>query len=125
MVESKFNTLTNVLETSYLGDFSCNEVVEYIRATKANITFPRTLKIISDTRNGLFNFTIEDLNHIVEENNQSLQNYDAIIDAIIVDDPKNTVLTFLYKELANSKKYKFEIFATKTSALNWLNIWED
>lgn len=125
MVESKFNNKSNVLETSYLEDVSCNEVVNYIRATKVNTALPRTLKIISDTRNGLFNFTIEDLTIIVEENNQSLQNYTAIIDAIIVDDPKNTVLTFLYKELAESKKYKFEIFSTKTAALKWLKGWEE
>lgn len=123
MIESNFNQTSNVLETNYLADVPCVEIIDYIRGTKANIEFPRTLKIISDTRKGLFNFSIEDLNKIVEENNQSLQNYDAIIDAIIVDDPKNTVLTFLYKELANSKKYKFEIFATKTAALDWLKGW--
>ena len=57
----------------------------------------------------------------MEENNKSLENYEGIIDAIIVDNPKNTVLTVLYKELAKSKKYKFEIFATKSAAITWLN----
>lgn len=124
MVESKFNNISNILETNYLGEVACNEVIDYIRATKLNTEFPRTLKIISDTRKGLFNFSIEDLGKIVEENNQSLENYDAIIDAIIVDNPKNTVLTVLYKQLANTKKYKFEIFATKAAALDWLNKWK-
>ena len=122
MVDFKFNTVTNVLETNYLGDVSCAEIVDYIRDIKVNTEFPRILKILSDTRSSVFNFSIEDLNKIVEANNQSLKNYDAIIDAIIVDDPKNTVLTFLYKKLAASKKYKFEIFATKKAALNWLHI---
>lgn len=123
MVDCKFNIVTNILETNYLEDVTCAEIVDYIRDTKVNTEFPRTLKIISDTRSSVFNFSIEDLNKIVEANNQSLKNYDAIIDAIIVDDPKNTVLTYLYKELSVNKKYKFEIFATKRSALNWLNKW--
>jgi hypothetical protein len=69
----------------------------------------------------VFNFTIEDLEIIVEENIKSLEKYDSIIDAIIIDDPKNTVLSMLYLELAKPNKYRFEIFATKSAALDWLN----
>jgi predicted oxidoreductase (fatty acid repression mutant protein) len=123
MVETKFNNKTNILETNYLGEVSCDEVVDYIVATKLNSELPRTLKIISDTRKGVFNFSIEDLGKIVDANNQSLEHYDAIIDAIIVDNPKNTVLTVLFKQLATTKKYKFEIFASKSAAINWLNKW--
>lgn len=123
MVESIFNNSSNILETNYLGNVSCKEVVDYIDATKLNSEFPRTLKIISDTRDGLFDFSIEDLGKIVAANNQSLEHYNAIIDAIIVDDPKNTVLTVLFQQLANRKKYKFEIFATKAAAINWLEKW--
>lgn len=123
MVESIFNNSSNMLETNYLGNVSCKEVVDYIDATKLNSEFPRTLKIISDTRDGLFDFSIEDLGKIVAANNQSLEHYNAIIDAIIVDDPKNTVLTVLFQQLANRKKYKFEIFATKAAAINWLEKW--
>lgn len=123
MIEYKFNTESNILEANYIGEVTCDEVINYIQTTKKNHQLPRVLKIISDTRNGLFNFSISDLDAIVDTNNQSLENYDVIIDAIIVDNPKNTVLTVLYKKLANTKKYKFEIFATKDAALNWLKHW--
>lgn len=123
MIEYKFNTESNILEANYIGEVTCDEVINYIQTTKNNHQLPRVLKIISDTRNGLFNFSISDLDTIVDANNQSLENYDTIIDAIIVDNPKNTVLTVLFKQLANTKKYKFEIFATRDAALNWLNHW--
>lgn len=121
MVNEKFNIKTNILETDYIGEVSLTEVVNYITATKNNKQYPRVLKIISDARNAEFNFSIEDLNIIMEENYKSLKNYSGIIDAIIVDNPKNTVLTVLYQELAKTKKYKFEIFATKKAAITWLN----
>ena len=121
MVTEEFNTTTNILEATYTGNVSLTDVVNYIIATKNNKNYPRVLKIISDTKNAIFNFSIEDLNIIMEENNKSLESYEGIIDAIIVDNPKNTVLTVLYKELAKSKKYKFEIFATKSAAITWLN----
>jgi len=123
MIEYKFNTESNILEANYIGEVTCDEVINYIHTTKNNHQLPRVLKIISDTRNGFFNFSISDLDAIVDANNQSLENYDTIIDAIIVDNPKNTVLTVLFKQLANTKKYKFEIFATRDAALNWLNHW--
>ena len=104
MVTEEFNTTTNILEATYTGNVSLTDVVNYIIATKNNKNYPRVLKIISDTKNAIFNFSIEDLNIIMEENNKSLENYEGIIDAIIVDNPKNTVLTVLYKELAKSKK---------------------
>jgi hypothetical protein len=120
MVKEKFNTTTNILETIYSESVTLTDVVNYIIATKNNKQYPRILKIISDTRNAVFNFSIDDLNIIMEENYKSLENYKGIIDAIIVDDPHNTVLTVLYKELAKTNKYKFEIFSTKTAAISWL-----
>ena len=123
MVDFKFNSKSNILETKYIDNVSCDEVVDYITATKLNKELPRTLKIISDTRDGVFNFSIEDLGKIVDANNQSLEHYTAIIDAIIVDNPKNTVLTVLFKQFSTTKNYKFEIFATKVAAINWLNKW--
>jgi len=121
MLEKKFNTSTNILETTFKGNVTLIEIVNYIRATKNNIQYPRVLKILTDARNSLFNFSIEDLNIIMEENYKSLENYDFIIDAIVVDNPKNTVLSMLYLELVKTNKYKFEVFSTKSAALNWLN----
>lgn len=120
MVLEKFNYKTEILETVFKAEVTLLEVVNYIIRTKENKIFPRTLKIITDSSEAIFNFSIEDLNIIMEENIKSLEKYDRIIDAIIVDNPKNTVLTMLYGELAKNSKYKFKIFATKEAALNWL-----
>lgn len=121
MVTAKFNQQTNILESKFEGNVTLAEVVNYIIATKDNKTYPRKLKILTDSIDAVFNFSIEDLEIIVEENIKSLAKYELIIDAIIIDDPKNTVLSMLYLELAKSNKYKFEIFATKSAALDWLN----
>jgi hypothetical protein len=121
MVTTKFNPNTNILESKFEGNVTLAEIVNYIIETKKNKAYPRKLKILTDSSKATFNFTIEDLEIIVEENYKSLEKYDLIIDAILVDDPKKTVLTMLYMELAKTNKYKFEIFATKSAALHWLN----
>lgn len=121
MITAKFNPLTNTLESKFEGNIILSEIVNYITATKENNYYPRKLKILTDSSKAIFNFSIEDLDIIVKENYKSLEKYDFIIDAIIIDDPNNTVLSMLYLELAKTNKYKFEIFATKSAALNWLN----
>ncbi len=121
MITAKFNPLTNTLESKFEGNVNLAEIVNYIIATKENKAYPRKLKILTDSRKAIFNFSIEDLEIIVEENYKSLENYDFIIDAIIIDGPNNTVLSMLYLELVKTNKYKFEIFATKSAALDWLN----
>jgi hypothetical protein len=121
MVRTKFNQQTNILESKFEGNVILSEIVNYIIATKDNKSYPRKLKILTDSMDAIFNFTIKDLEIIVEENYKSLEKYDLIIDAIIIDDPKNTVLSMLYLELAKTNKYKFEIFATKSAAIDWLN----
>ncbi|PKP13137.1 MAG: hypothetical protein CVU08_06855 [Bacteroidetes bacterium HGW-Bacteroidetes-3] len=121
MVTAKFNQQTNILESKFEGNVILSEIVNYIITTKENKSYPRKLKILTDSVDGNFNFTIDDLKIIVEENYKSLEKYELIIDAIIIDDPKNTVLSMLYLELAKTNKYKFEIFATKSAAIDWLN----
>lgn len=121
MITAKFNQVTNILESKFEGNVTLQEIVNYIIATKENNSYPRKLKILTDSREANFDFSIEDLDIIVEENHRSLEKYDLVIEAIIIDSPNNTVLSMLYLELAQTNKFKFEIFATKSAALDWLN----
>ncbi|MDE5424104.1 hypothetical protein L3073_17965 [Ancylomarina sp. DW003] len=121
MVISEFNPATGILESSFEGDVSLNEILEYIIATKKNKSFPRNLKIRTDSSKAVFDFSIHDLNAIIIENEKSLKKYDSITDAIIVSDPKTTALAMLFQELEKNPKYKFEIFSTKEAAEDWLS----
>lgn len=121
MVTAKFNQHSKILEATFEGNVILSDIVNYIKATKENDTYPRKLKILTDSRGATFNFSVKDLEIIVEENYKSLEKYEMIIDAIIIDDPNNTALSMLYLELVKTNRYKFEIFATKSAALDWLN----
>lgn len=123
MVKSTFNQQTNILESQFKGDVYLNEILDYIKATKANATYPRKLKILTDAQHAIFKFNANDLKAIVSENNQSLERYHAIIDAIIIDSPQTAALTILYQELAKNDKYYFNVFSTQEAALNWLDMY--
>jgi phosphoketolase len=120
MVNSKFNQQTGILESEFTEDVTLTEIVDYIVSTKENIIYPRLLKIKTNATNANFKFSIDDLETIVIENDKSLEKYDFIIDAIIVDNPKTTVISMLYQELEKNDKYRFNVFSTDEGASNWL-----
>ena len=123
MVTTNFNTKTGILESKFEGDINLTAIVNYIIATKENSAYPRLLKIITDATKANFNFSIDDLEIILDENYKSLKKYNYIIDAIIIDNPKNTAISMLYQELAKTNKYKFGVFSTKEAATEWLTIY--
>lgn len=120
MVTTTFNNQNKILEAQFKGDVYLKEIIDYINATKTNSSYPRKLKILTDAKRANFKFNSSDLNAIVLANNQSLENYQAIIDAIIISAPKAAALTVLYQELSKNKKYHFNVFSTHKAALNWL-----
>ncbi|NQT64398.1 MAG: hypothetical protein HQ556_15660 [Candidatus Marinimicrobia bacterium] len=120
MVKTSFDHHTGILHSTFDGNVTIVEIVEYIRATKNNSEYPRKLKILTDLKHAEMNFSPTDLNLIVEENYKSLERYTFIHNAIVVESPRVTAITMLYQELAKTNKYKFEVFSSREVALQWL-----
>jgi len=76
---------------------------------------------LTDASTSKMNLEFEDLGVIVSENYKSIEKYYYIIDAIVLENPKETALSFLYKELVKTGKYKFEVFSTQEAAIWWLD----
>ena len=93
MVRTEFNHQTGILNSKFEGDVNINEIVDYVIATRENKSYPRILKILTDSTTANMDFTPRDLTLIVEENYRSLEKYDFIIDAILLKSPKETALS--------------------------------
>jgi len=120
MVKTSFDGQLGILDSSFEKNVTVDEIVNYITATRLNKRYPRVLKILTDATTATMDFSPTDLNRIVEENLKSLEVYDQIIDAIVIDSPRVTAMSLLYKDLAKSDKYRFEVFSTRETALKWL-----
>jgi hypothetical protein len=120
MVSAEFDKQKGILISKFEGKLTLKEVVDYIVATKENKSYPRKLKILTDATKSEMAFKHGDLPIIVEENHKSLEKYEQIIDAIIIESPKETAFSVLYKEMAKTNKYNFSVFSTKEAALQWL-----
>jgi cellulose synthase/poly-beta-1,6-N-acetylglucosamine synthase-like glycosyltransferase len=121
MIDAKYNSDLEFLDSKFEGDIIKKEIVDYIDATRLNKTYPRKLKILTDSTNANMVFAKNDLKAVVEANLKSLEQYNYIIDAIITDNPKETAFSILYKELSATNKYRFNVFSTREAAIEWLN----
>lgn len=118
---SEFNQEIGILESKFEGDLKIKDALDYIRSTKNNKTYPRDLKIITDTTQAHFKLSISDLNIIAVENEKAIEQYNSITEAIIVTNPNSTALSMFYKGLERTHKFKFNLFSTKEAALEWIN----
>ena len=120
MVTADFNNETGILDSKFEGDVTLKEIVDYIRATKENAIYPRLLKILTDSTRANMNFNHDDLEVIVNENLESIKRYEFIIDAIVLDSPKETALSILYQKISAASNYRFQVFSTREAAIEWL-----
>lgn len=120
MVITSFDQHSGILDSRFDGEVTVQEIVDYIDATRLNKSYPRVLKILTDATNAQMNFPPAEIPQIVEANYKSLEQYELIIDGIVIDTPRETALTMLYQELAATNKYRFEVFASRDAAISWL-----
>lgn len=121
MITSTFNNELQILETEFNGDITAKAILDYLIAFKENNTYPRKLKSIIDTTRASIKFSYKDLKSFNEEKNKSLENYNIVFSAIIINSPSKAALGTLYGAMANNKKYTYKLFSTHEAALFWIN----
>ncbi len=121
MVSAKFNRQIDILEFRLVGNINLIEMLECINFRNENTTYPRSLKMLIDATNANFTFSVDDLTIIASENINAVGKYTYVFDAIILNNPKNTAFSMLFKEFSKTNNYKFSFFASKGAALKWLD----
>lgn len=120
MITVEFNNEEQYLHSTFEGEITKQELIDYIDAIRLNNLYPRKLKIIIDSTHAKMKLAKEDLRLVFDANLKSLAKYDFIFEAIITLYPKETAYSIMYKEMSATKQYKFEVFSTKDAALKWL-----
>ena len=120
MVKSYYDESNKIMKSTFEGDIYLKEITDYIDATRLNTKNPRKLKILTDSRNSNLHIHPEDLQTIVEANNRSLEVYEYIADAIVLDNPHDTAISYLYGELSKKNNYYFKLFSDYNIAEKWI-----
>lgn len=121
MITSKYNKEENIIYVERKGDISIKDLLEYIEELDYKYNDLKTLLLIDDLRNSVSTFLGNDYSSIIKEIETRIKRYDKVKCAVIVNQPKETALSILYKMTSKSiDKYAYETFSTLEAAKRWL-----
>ena len=120
MIKHQFNEKLQILEVTYLGELSAEEILKFSTYVSTNIELPRKLKILTDATNATYNFNHDTVEKLMSNLKRNLENYQLIMDAFIHSKPKETAFSQLFEIERAYTNYVHKVFATKEAALNWL-----
>lgn len=124
MITTHYNNSTKILEVTFTGDITVQEMKNYIVSLRENKDLPSKLRILSDASKAKFAERVSknDLIDFLNENKKTLSRMEYVYDAYVITGTFETALGVLYKTLNTIKNYSFNVFSTKEAAYNWLSI---
>jgi hypothetical protein len=121
VITSHRNRETGIVETKYEGIVTFEDILKYVSKLRNPDRYPKRLLILTDAVHGRFGFTREQDKILAGMVRQYASPFEVIKDAIIINDPRTTAYSLLYRRAASSiRNYEFEIFNTREAAIQWL-----
>ncbi len=122
MIKYQYDKEDNILTVEFKGEVSVQNMIDHILWLRENKELPQRLKILSVTTDAKWSEKVgrNELISFLEENKISLAQREFIYDAYVISGTFETALGILYKELNKTGNHKFEVFSTKSAAINWL-----
>ncbi len=121
MIKTKLDNQSGIVYVKMEGVITLEQLVDHVSLKESRQYFPRDLKLLTDARQAILSFNIDALNLITDEMQKTLQKYNRIIDAFLVENTKETAMSVLYMEMAKINHYIFRVFNTEEAALRWLS----
>lgn len=120
MIKYQLNTTTGIIHVEFTNSVSFEELLDHVSLQEERKHFPKKLKILSNATNAKLSISTVQLKIIVEKMAETLEKYDKIYDAFVVEKPLETALSVMYMELAKLNKYEFKVFSGLDAAKHWL-----
>mgnify|MGYP001040311091 CR=1 FL=1 len=122
MIYYTLNKETGIVETTFEGEISSQEMIEYINSVREDKELPQTLRIFSDATRAKLKerFGIKNLKQFLKENKFMLEQKEFVYDGFLISKPFETALVMLYKEFNKFENYRVNVFSTKGAAITWL-----
>lgn len=122
MIEFWYSEEEDIVRVNRSGVIDKSEILNYIDALVPQYNGDKRLKILTNSIECTLELTEDDYPEIIEALAQPLSKFLLVKKAILVNDPKDVALSFLFEQMA-AKLYNFsyKTFSDEESAIEWLN----
>ncbi len=121
MITYRLNTESGIVESLFEGVIEIHEIADHIKKLGSDTKLPANLKIMTDTRKAVFNFSIRSIEILMDALKNSEIKHNSIKDAILQDNPDITAYSYIYsKMITNRQNHQIKIFSAESSAVKWL-----
>ncbi|MCU4175970.1 hypothetical protein [Carboxylicivirga sp. N1Y90] len=121
MITSRYDKDEDIVYVERHGNVDINDLVKYVVSLDHDFNHLNSLHIIDDLRNSTSTFKQKEYPAIIKEIEARIKRYDKVKCAVVVEKPKETALSILYKMTSKSiDKYTYETFSTLEAAKRWL-----
>lgn len=116
-----YNEKLDILEVKTKGTLRITDIISHYNELTNNVNLPNNLKVLIDCRGTQLDITINEISFANAAVKNALNKYENIQEAILVNQPYETVVATLFKDYnVDLKKYSFKIFYTEDAAKSWL-----
>ncbi len=123
MIEHYFDDSNDILRVTYNGEITMTEFDEFGTFLMKNAQLPRTLNIIVDARNAVYNFSDEEFSEIIPKMQKHVKPYLQVNMAMVHEKPIETAYSMLMGKKSTITNFRQAVFATEDVALEWLKKW--
>lgn len=115
-----FDEKVGILYTFSTGEVSFQEMLQREQNIAKLAEVTKNLKILEDARDAKANFTVYDLQDLVDHLEVYLKDFESVRHAVIHSDPTSTAYVMLVDHLKPTSKYKIKVFSSIQAAEEWL-----
>ncbi|MCT4586837.1 MAG: hypothetical protein N4A71_03385 [Carboxylicivirga sp.] len=120
MIVHKFNDKRKVLESKINGQCTYIDLLLFVESIIVSVKETDELRIQLIIPDDSLRLDIKDLQGIWQFSKRLLHKYKNVRIAIIVNDPHQTALSFLFSSFVDNPHYQVKVFSTIAVANRWL-----
>ena len=109
-----------ILRVRYPGMLTKEEIIAHYDELRTNRSFHRNIRILIDCRDSTFMVKPKEVPELTTAAKKAASEYNFIKEAMMVNDPYETVIVVLFEKGMKIPNYRFKIFYTMEVALDWL-----
>lgn len=116
-----YSFVDDIFQVTFSSTIEYDDIINYLDEFSKIDYLPQYLLLLYDAKNVDFNFKPEEVETISVKAEESTQKYKSVKTAFLIDEPKLAVYSMLFSRMPVNNKTQRNIFATRNSALKWLN----